>query len=117
MYGMIQVGVACCFHLFDLLTGIIGAVREHNLQSAKMRDGLFKKVGFLCCYALAILVDTQGTNIGLDISVNILPVIVVYTVTTEIISIIENISRINPDLVPDKVKKLFHLKEGGADDV
>ena len=117
LYGMTQVGIACCFHLFDLLTGVIGAVREHNLQSGKMREGLFKKIGFLCCYALAVLVDTQGQNIGLEISVNVLPVIVVYTVTTEIISIIENIARINPDLLPAKLTSLFHIKKEGETDV
>ena len=67
MYGIYQVGIACCFHVFDLLTGIIGAVREHNLESGKMRDGLFKKVGFLCCYTLAILLDTQAVAIGLTL--------------------------------------------------
>lgn len=117
MYGVSQVGIACCFHVFDLLTGIIGAVREHNLESAKMRDGLFKKVGFLCCYALAILLDTQALTIGLTLNVKVLPVIVVYAVTTEIISILENISKINPDLLPNKLMDLFHIKkEEGEED-
>ena len=111
MYGIYQMGIACCFHVFDLLTGIIGAVREHNLESSKMRDGLFKKVGFLCCYALAILLDTQAVAIGLTLNVKILPVIVVYAVTTEIISILENISKINPDLLPDKLLNMFHIKK------
>ena len=88
MYGITQVGIACAFHLFDLLSGIIAAWREHDLQSAKMRDGLFKKIGFLFCYTLAILVDTQAVAIGLKLDVNILPVIIFYSVTTEIISIV-----------------------------
>lgn len=111
MYGITQVGIACAFHLFDLLSGIIAAWREHDLQSAKMRDGLFKKIGFLFCYTLAILVDTQAVAIGLKLDVNILPVIIFYSVTTEIISILENISKINPDLLPDKLIDMFHIKK------
>lgn len=109
MYGISQVGIACCFHVFDLLTGIIAAVRMHDLQSGKMRDGLFKKIGFLCCYALAIMVDTQAVSIGLKTGVSILPVIIIYAVSTEVISIIENISKINPDLLPDKLMGLFKI--------
>lgn len=116
MYGVSQVGIACIFHLFDLLTGIIGAVREHNLQSAKMRDGLFKKIGFLCCYVLSILLDTQSESIGLELHVKILPIIIVYAVTTELISITENISKINPDLLPDKLLRLFHINTKEGDD-
>ena len=115
MYGMTQVGIACAFHIFDLLTGVIGAVREKDLQSGKMRDGLFKKVGFLCCYALAIMIDTQAVAIGIELNANILPVFVGYAVITEIVSIIENISRINPDLLPDKLMAIFHIKKDGDD--
>lgn len=116
MYGATQVTIACCFHVFDLLTGILGALREHSLQSGKMRDGLFKKVGFLCCYALAILLDTQAETIGLALDVKVLPVVIGYAVATEVISIIENISRINPDLLPDKLLGLFHVSKEKGDE-
>ena len=42
--------VALVFNGLDLVTGIITAVKNHEIQSSKLRDGLFKKVGFLLCY-------------------------------------------------------------------
>ena len=115
MYGIHQIIVAMCFHLIDLLTGLIGAVKNHELSSAKMRDGIFKKFGFVLCYVLAFMVDTQQDVIGFHLDTNILPIIVTYAVTTEIVSVIENITKINPDLLPEKLTSFFNLKEGDKD--
>lgn len=98
-----------------MLTGIIAGVKNKDIQSSKLRDGLFKKVGFIFCYLLAWLIDTQGDSIGLSIGVSLLPIIVLYVVLTEITSIVENICKINTDLVPEKLKDLFHLTGGGSE--
>lgn len=110
-----QIIIALVLNLFDLIVGIVGALKNHDLQSAKMRDGFFKKLGFVFCYCLAFLIDTRGYLIGLQISVNIVPIIVLYVSTTEIVSIIENICKINPDLIPDKLKQLFHITNEDED--
>ena len=104
--------IALIFNLFDLISGIISAVKSKDLQSAKLRDGLFKKVGFIMCYVLAYIVDYYGTFIGLNLGVSILPIIVLYTCTTELVSILENISKINSDLLPEKLMELFHISKG-----
>lgn len=104
------VAIALAFNAMDLVTGISAAVKEKDLESSKLRDGLFKKAGFLFCYVLAILIDNNGVYIGLSINVEILPVVVLYVVTTEIVSIIENISRLNSDLLPEKLMDIFHVK-------
>ena len=107
--ALTQIGVACIFHLIDMATGIIGAIREKAINSAKMRDGLFKKLGFIFCYILAYLIDTQGETIGLHFDAHILPIVIIYAVTTEVVSIIENISKINPDLLPEKLQDIFKV--------
>lgn len=104
------VTVALIFNALDLLSGIAAAVKEKDLQSSKLRDGIFKKAGFLMCYALAILIDMQGAYIGMKLEVKILPIILAYVVMTETVSIIENISRLNPDLLPEKLMDMFHVK-------
>ena len=101
--------IALVFNALDLVTGIITAVKNKDIQSAKLRDGLFKKVGFLLCYFVAWLVDTQGTKIGFQFGVSILPIIILYVCTTELVSILENICRINPDILPEKLMDLFHI--------
>lgn len=103
--------VALMFNGLDFLTGFVSAIKNKTLESSRMRDGLFKKVGFVFCYALAVMMDKEGSLIGLQLPFQITPVIVCYVVTTEIISIIENICQINPDLLPEKLKELFNIKE------
>lgn len=101
--------VALCFNGVDLATGIIASIKNKDLESAKLRDGLFKKVAFIAVYFLAWLVDTQGGRVGFNLGVNVLTTVIFYVVGTEIISIIENISKINPDLLPEKLMELFHI--------
>lgn len=101
--------VALVFHVLDITSGLIAGFRNKDIQSSKLRDGLFKKVGFIFCYMLAWMVDTQGELIGFNIAVDILPIIVLYSCTTEVVSIIENISKINPDLLPSKLLEIFHI--------
>lgn len=104
-----QIIIALVLNLFDLIVGIVAAVKNKTLQSSKMRDGFFKKLGFIFCYCLAFLIDTKGYLIGLQIGVSVVPIIVLYVSTTEIVSIIENICKINPELLPTKLKELFHI--------
>ena len=108
--------IALVFNAIDLVTGLLSALKNKDVQSNKLRDGLFKKVGFIICYFMAWLVDTQGANIGLQIGVAILPIIIVYVCLTELVSILENVSKLNSDLLPEKLMELFHIsnmdKEG-----
>lgn len=116
---MANVAVALLFNTMDLLTGFIAALRLKELKSSRLRDGIFKKAGFIMCYILALLIDTYGGAIGFKLDIAILPIVVGYVVLTEIVSILENISRINPDLMPDKLMQLFHiddLRKGGGQD-
>lgn len=103
--------IALVFNALDLITGIITAVKNKDIQSAKLRDGLFKKVGFMLCYFVAWLVDTQGTIIGFHFGISILPIIILYVCTTELVSILENICKINPDILPEKLMELFHISD------
>lgn len=109
MESLLPIIIALVFNGIDLLTGIICALKNKDLQSSKLRDGLFKKAGFILCYFMAWLVDTQGGKIGLELGVQILPIIILYACTTELVSVLENISTINPDLLPTKLMELFHI--------
>lgn len=103
--------VALGFSALDLCTGFISAIKNKEIQSSKLRDGLFKKVGFIFCYFLAWVVDTYGESVGFHLDFSILPVILFYVCTTELVSILENISKINSDLLPDKLMELFHITD------
>lgn len=101
--------IALVFNALDLCTGIISAVKLKDIQSAKLRNGLFKKVGFILCYFVTWLVDTYGSLIGFQFGVQILPIIILYACTTELVSILENICKINTDILPEKLMELFNI--------
>lgn len=105
--------VALVFNGLDLITGIVGAIRGgEQIKSSILRDGLFKKVGFIFCYALGVLINYAENLLTLPFSVDLVPVICTYAVITEVVSIIENISKINPDLLPEKLKELIGYNRG-----
>lgn len=102
---------AMVFNALDLISGIITALKNRDIKSSKLRDGMFKKVGFIMCYFVAWLVDTHGNLIGFSLGIKILPIMVLYACTTELVSILENICKINPDLLPDKLLDIFHIND------
>lgn len=104
--------IALVLNALDLITGIITAVKNKDIQSSKLRDGLFKKIGFILCYFVAWLIDTEGSMIGFSLRTPILPIIILYACTTELVSILENICKINPDIIPEKLMELFHINGG-----
>ena len=105
--------VALIFNGLDLITGIVGALRNgEQIKSNKLRDGLFKKVGFIFCYALGIAINYAESYLTLPFGVDLLPVICAYAIITEVVSIIENISKINSDILPEKLKKLIGYNGG-----
>ena len=55
-----SVVIALVFNGLDILSGFIAAIKEKRVQSSKLRDGLFKKVGFIFCYVLRYLLTCMG---------------------------------------------------------
>lgn len=106
--------VALVFNGLDLITGIVGALRNgEQIKSSKLRDGLFKKVGFIFCYTLCVMINYAENFLVLPFGVDLVPVICTYAIITEVVSIIENIYKVNPDILPEKLKSLIGYNEGG----
>ena len=104
--------VTAGFIILDFITGIVSAFKECNFSSAVMRQGLFHKTGSVLCVVFGMLVDYgQGiTNLG--VSIPTAPAIATYIIIMECGSIIENVGRINPEIMPAMLKKYFE-KLGG----
>lgn len=111
MGAVYSVIIALIFNAIDIISGVISAVKNKSLESSKLRDGLFKKIGFIICYLISWLIDTQGYRIGFNLGVDVLPIIILYVCTTELVSIIENVCNINPDILPEKLLEIFKLKK------
>ena len=99
--------IAFAFIVLDFVTGLIKAVATKTFTSTKMRQGLFHKVALLLCMILGFLVDHAQGYIDLGITVPVAAAVCVYICLMETTSIIENICKINPQIVPDKLAALF----------
>ena len=103
------------FIVFDFVTGLIKAIKEKNFNSTVMREGMWHKCGSILVIALATLVEYSQQYIDLGANLPIVGAISTYIILMELASIIENIGKINPKLVPAKVREcFFKLNEKGG---
>ena len=103
--------ITFAFIVLDFATGLTKAFATKTFTSTKMREGLFHKVVLILCMILGFLVDYAQGYVDLGLSVPVAAAVCVYICLMEVISIIENICKINPDILPDKLAALF----GGLD--
>ena len=99
--------IAFAFIVLDFLTGLTKAFATNSFTSTKMREGLFHKVALLLCMILGCLVDHAQGYVDLGIAVPVAAAVCVYICLMETTSIIENICKINPEILPEKLTSLF----------
>lgn len=119
--------ISCVMIVFDFVTGYIAATFMGTVDSKKMRNGMYGKLGELFAivlsYFLEFAISVYGsTAIGVNVSVPIGAGMCAYITFTEIVSVIENIGCMNPKtgaklveiigINPDKV----NLAPKGDDD-
>ena len=83
----------------DFITGISQAIMNHDFQSKKIRQGIWHKTGIIMVMVLTWLLEEYGKRAGLPQDlVGIIPIINTAIVIMESGSILENISKMNPEL-------------------
>lgn len=95
------------FILFDLLTGLVKALKQKDYSSTIMREGLFHKCGSVLCVVFGVLVDYAQSVVDLGVSIPFAAAVCTYIIMMEIGSIIENVGEINPEIVPEKLRGFF----------
>ena len=117
MYGTILglVGVAI---IFDTITGVAASKASgKKITSKKANQGFWKKVGLLLAVFFGVFLDMfipealSFVNVVIPFNMPFGLIFGCYIVFNEGISICENLDKINPDILPDWVKKLLM---GGA---
>jgi toxin secretion/phage lysis holin len=105
--------VTALFIALDMLTGLVKAFKEKKYTSTVMREGLFHKCGSILLVVFGVLVDYAQSFVDIGVTIPVAVAICSYIILMEIGSIIENLGKINPDIVPSKIKPFFSkLKEG-----
>lgn len=102
--------------ILDIVSGYLNAMFHNNVRSEKMREGIIHKFTFVIIVACAVLLELAQntldlTSIGITINIPIVSSVCIYIIGTEIISIMENLKKINPELANSKVYMLFGIND------
>ena len=99
--------------MIDYITGMMSACYNSELSSKKGIKGIIKKVGYLTLVFAAMIIDwlisqgLQQINIDLNYTVFFAVLVAVWLIINELISVLENLSRMGVP-IPDFMKKLIN---------
>ena len=99
--------VAAIMMVLDVVFGFAGAVRQKDIQSEKLRNGLWHKAGFVGLIVLAYVIEYTAQYADLGFDVPTVLAVCIYVIVTEIGSVFENLCVLNPHLVESPLGALF----------
>lgn len=105
------------FILLDVASGFIAALKNNEVSSSIMREGLFKKCGSIMLMIGAVIVEHIGIYVGID---NAITAAITYgigglLVVMEVTSFIENVCKVNPDLPINNIFAMFGIDDANDD--
>lgn len=106
--------ITCVLIVMDYLTGLAKSVVNKDIDSTKMRDGLWHKATYVAVIVLAEIIEHGQEAVDLGFTVPLIVPTCVYIVLTETASILENLSQINPELANSPVMQLFRSTKDTA---
>ena len=104
---MIKILIVLAFIIVDFISGIICALKNKEFTSAVMRKGLYNKSGELIMLGVGYLVSYTMKYYDIGYSNTFYVTVSIYIIAMEISSIVENVGKINPKLVPYVIRKCF----------
>lgn len=103
--------IAAVFIVMDIVSGLIKGLYQKALSSEKLREGAFHKIGFILVIVLAWVCESAVLHLDLGFDAPLVVPVCTYIALTEIVSIMENIIVINPQLKESKIFDLFEGRE------
>lgn len=96
-----RMAIVCMFLfiILDLISGVAAAYARREVESPKLREGLWHKAGYVFVLFCSIIIEWAMNN-GMDLGFN-LPLVTpicVWISLMEIVSTLENAAKINPEL-------------------
>ena len=95
------------FIALDIVTGFLQATKNHCIDSQVMKQGLFHKCGFVMAIVLACLCEYAMIYTDLGFTLPLQEAVCGYIIITEIVSNLENIGKISPELSNSRFMSLF----------
>lgn len=110
---MINVSIVCgILIIMDIVCGTVAAMRNKELCSSIAREGMYNKIGeamFLLIGIIANEILAMPPFDGLGISPDIAYLVAAYIAWMELVSTLENICKINPELPFAKILMMFNI--------
>ena len=110
---MINASIVCCILIImDIVCGTVAAMRNRELSSSILREGMYNKFGeamFLLAGIIAHETLSMPPFDTLGISPNIAYIVAAYIAWMEMVSILENICKIDPELPFTKILLIFNI--------
>lgn len=106
--------ITCVLIVMDYLTGLAKAIVQKDIDSTKMRDGLWHKAAYIVVIVLAEVIEHGQELVDLGFTVPLIVPACVYIVLTETASILENLGQINPELADSPVMQMFRSTKDTA---
>ena len=110
---MINVSIVCgILIIMDIVCGTVAAMRNRELCSYIAREGMYNKIGEAMFLLIAIIANeilAMPPFDGLGISPDIAYLVAAYIAWMELVSILENICKINPELPFAKILMMFNI--------
>lgn len=116
---MLVFAIVCAFVLLDVVSGLAAAIKNKELSSSVMHEGLYNKLGEVLLLVVAMFVATilevyPFTQLGIPPEVMYL--VALYITLMELVSILENICKLNPSLPIAKILAIFDIEVDGPSD-
>lgn len=108
--------VAMLLIVLDVVVGFSNAVAHSEVSSSKMRDGLWHKLGSMFLMVAAGLIDGALLG-GIDLGFKspVMTAVCLYISIMELISVLENISKLNPELANNPLVSRLTTREEKED--
>lgn len=103
--------VALALMGLDIVLGIAGAVKEKDVQSSKMREGLWHKCGSIGLIVLAFALEYAVNRVDLGVVFPGVVIVCAYICLMEVGSCLENLVVLNPQLADNPIMRVFSSKE------
>lgn len=110
---MINLSIVCgILIIMDIVCGTVAAMRNKELCSSIAREGMYNKIGEAMFLLIAIIANEvlgMPPFDSLGISPDIAYIVAAYIAWMELVSILENICKINPELPFAKILMMFNI--------
>ena len=106
------VGIAI---ITDVVTGAAQALYHKILNSDKMRNGVYHKLSFIFAVCVAALIEYAMTYIDIGFTMPVVIPTCAYIIITELVSIVENVASMNPELTSSPVFNLLKNDKSDGD--